>query len=63
MARSYCAGVRAHALPGNHPYMQIWNGTRFVEINAKDLEEAKLRSFLSVGARNNSLIDRILYLS
>jgi len=63
MARSYCAGVHAHALPGNHPYMQIWNGTRFVEINAKDLEEAKLRSFLSVGARNNSLIDRILYLS
>jgi len=52
MATSYCAGVHTHALLGNHPRTQIWNGTRLAEINAKTSEDAKLRSFF-IGARNN----------
>lgn len=52
MATSYCAGVHTHALPGNHPRAQIWNGTRLAEINAKDSKDANLHSF-PTGFRNN----------
>lgn len=52
MATSYCAGVHTYAFPGNHLRTQIWNGTRLVEINAKDLEATKLHPFSS-DVRNN----------
>jgi len=54
MATSYCAGVHAHALPGNHPARKygMARGSRKLRLKHKISEAAKLLS-VSIDVRND----------